>query len=359
MSAGALEAAFPALADTLPHIVLGALPTPVADTPALARALGVAALVVKRDDLTSPVYGGNKVRKLEYLLADALASGCDTIVTFGTAGSNHALAASLFAGRLGLACHAVLLDQVITPWVADSLRHHLLLGTRLHPARSYNHSLELAARIRERHPGGAQRVYEIPWGGSNWRGAVGFVGAALEFAGQCASGEEPEYLYVAGGTMGTAIGLTLGLRVAGLATRVVAPRVVPFGDGANSRVAALLAETNRALHDRDRCFPLLDEPMRTLELREEFLGDGYAQATPASLEAVAMMRELAGIRLETTYTAKALAALIADARSGRLAGRRVVFWNTYNSAPYPAGIAEVDLTALPEPLARYLRTAAR
>ncbi len=355
MSTDALETAFPALAGALPRIALGELPTPLEDLPPLGRELGLATLIVKRDDLTSPIYGGNKVRKLEHLLADALASGCDAIVTFGTTGSNHALAASVFANRLGLACHAVLLDQVMTPYVGATLRYHLRLGTQLHRATSYNHSLQVASQIRERHPGGTRRLYEIPWGGSNWRGAAGFVGAGLEFAGQLSAGEEPEYLYVAGGTMGTAIGLSLGLRVAGLRTRVIAPRVVPFGEGSAARVAELLAETNRELHDRDPRFPLVEEPMRNLELRGEFLGDGYAEATAAAREALELMRDLGGIRLETTYTAKAFAALVSDARSGRLAGRRVAFWNTYSSAPYPADLDAADTTALPAQFAHYLQ----
>jgi D-cysteine desulfhydrase len=100
--------------------------------------------------------------------------------------------------------------------------------------------------------------------------------------------------------------------------------------------------------------PLLPSPDAALELRPEFLGAGYAEATPAGTEAVAMAKECAGWRLETTYTGKALAALIADARAGRLGRRRVLFWNTYNSAPYPADLADVPLDALPAEFLRYV-----
>ena len=113
---------------------------------------------IKRDDLTSPVYGGNKVRKLDYLLADALARGCDTVVTFGAAGSNHALATAVFAQRLGLACHVVLMHQAVTPYVAATLRYHLHIGTILHAARSFNHSREVFEQIRDAHPQGPGRV---------------------------------------------------------------------------------------------------------------------------------------------------------------------------------------------------------
>ncbi|MCK6370384.1 MAG: pyridoxal-phosphate dependent enzyme [Gammaproteobacteria bacterium] len=358
MSADALQAAFPALAEALPRISFSALPTPLDAAPALGAALGIGSLAIKRDDLTSPLYGGNKVRKLEYLLAHALASGCDAVVTYGSVGSNHALATAIFATRLGLGCHAVLLDQALTPYVAATLRHHLRVGTRLHPARSFNDSGNVAAAIGAAHPRGAQGVYEIPWGGSNWRGAAGFVAAGLELAGQLGAGATPDYLYVAGGTMGTAIGLTLGLRVAGLETRIVAPRVVPYGQGAAAHVEALLVETNRELTARDPRFPVIDEPMRNLELRGGFLGAGYAAVTPEAREALTLMHDVGGVTLETTYTGKAFAALIADARAGRLADKRVVFWNTYSSAPRPADLAEVDVAALPPAFRGYLQPAA-
>jgi 1-aminocyclopropane-1-carboxylate deaminase/D-cysteine desulfhydrase-like pyridoxal-dependent ACC family enzyme len=352
MSGNRLGDAFPGLADALPYLALAALPTPLDPAPALAERLGVGALFVKRDDLTSPLYGGNKVRKLEYLLAHALASGCDCVVTYGSVGSNHAVATSMFAARLGLERHAVLTPQPATPYVADKLRYLLHLGAHLHPARSFNHANEVSAAIRARHPGGPQRVYDIPWGGSSWRGAVGFVAAALELVRQ-SGGAAPDYVYAAGGTMGTVIGLALGLRAAGLPTRVVAPRAVPSGDGAEARTAQVVREVNRELNARDASFPLFDEPLANIELRPEFYGPGYAEATPEATEAVALAEGL-DVKLEITYTGKAFAGLVTDARAGRLAGKRVVFWNTYSSAPYPAGLRDVDLAALPDEFRRYL-----
>jgi 1-aminocyclopropane-1-carboxylate deaminase/D-cysteine desulfhydrase-like pyridoxal-dependent ACC family enzyme len=356
MTAPALRSAFPALACALPHISLTALPTPLSEAPAFAHRLGIGSLAIKRDDLTSPIYGGNKVRKLEYLLAGALASGCDTVVTFGATGSNHALATAVFAQRLGLACHAVLVPQPRTPWVAATLRYHLLLGTHLHAARHFNHSREILDEVRSAHPQGPGRVAEIPWGGSNWLGEVGFVDAALELAAQFeeADSPPPDLLYAAAGSMGTVIGLSLGLAVAGLRTRIVAPRVVPFGANAAERIRALVGVANHELHARDEAFPLVAQPGANVEVRDEFFGIGYAEATPEALEAVALMQELEQHRLETTYTGKALACLVADARAGKLAGKRVIFWNTYNSAAYPAEAEKLDTSALPPDFKPYL-----
>ncbi len=356
MSTNRLELAFPALAAALPYLALAELPTPLDAAPALAARLGIGSLAVKRDDLTSPLYGGNKVRKLDYLLADALARGCDTVVTYGSVGSNHALATAVFAVRLGLVAHAVLIDQPASPAVAAKLRYLLHLGARIHPAASYHQAQQIFAQIRDGHPQGAARVYDIPWGGSNWLGATGFVAAALELARQMP--EPPDYIYACGGTMGSVIGLALGLRAAGLTTRIVAPRAVPSGSGAAERVVALFAETNQALNARDPAFPLFDEPLRNIELRPEFYGPGYAEPTPEALEAMDLMRDLQGVKLDITYTAKAFAGLVTDARAGRLAGKRVVFWHTYNSAPYPEAIDSVDLAGLPESLRHYLQISA-
>jgi 1-aminocyclopropane-1-carboxylate deaminase/D-cysteine desulfhydrase-like pyridoxal-dependent ACC family enzyme len=356
MTGNQLELRFPGLALALPYLSLGDLPTPLEDAPALADRLGLGALAVKRDDLTSPLYGGNKVRKLEYLLADALATGCDAVVTYGSVGSNHALATSVFATRLGLRAHAVLVDQPASPVVAQKLRFLLHIGAVIHAAGSFNQTQRIFEQIRDSHAGGPQGVYDIPWGGSNWRGAVGFVAGALELARQTAARGEPppDYLYVSGGTLGTVIGLSLGLRAAGLGTRIVAPRAVPSGAKSAEHAASQLRDVNREIHARDPDFPLFDDPLANVELRPEFYGPGYAEATPEATEAIALMKDLQQVKLEMTYTGKAFAGLLVDARSGRLAGKRVVFWNTYSSAPYPAGLEQVDLTGLPAEFRHYL-----
>jgi len=132
MAADALAQAFPALDEALPRVALAELPTPLTDVSALGTRLGIGSLAIKRDDLTSPIYGGNKVRKLEFLLADALARGCDAVATFGAVGSNHALATAVFAGRLGLGCHVILVPQPATPAIAPKLRYLLWLGATVH-----------------------------------------------------------------------------------------------------------------------------------------------------------------------------------------------------------------------------------
>ena len=347
---------FPQLAARLPRRRLADLPTPLELAPRLGAALGLPALLIKRDDLSGQAYGGNKLRKLEYLLGEALARGCDTVLTFGAAGSNHALATAVYASQLGLECHAILSEQVQTPWVADTLRWHLQLGTQLTPAASYAQMLEAAANIRARHPGGAERMYEIPWGGSSPLGTIGFVAAGFEMAAQLADMgmQGPVRIYVACGTMGSVAGLVLGLHLAGSHATVVAVPILPMERIAAPAIAALCDAASRLMQEQDASVPACPDPQSRFEFRSGFLGAGYAQATREGIEAMCLAEELAGLKTETTYTAKALACVIADARSGRLDGAVPVFWQTLNSQPKPPGLGAVDIARLPVDLRRYL-----
>ena len=148
--------------------------------------------------------------------------------------------------------------------------------------------------------------------------------------------------------------MAIGLRLAQLPTEVVAVQVVPYPAVVETGMKDLFTETIGHLHAIDNEIPLLDDPLKNLTLRTEFLGDGYAKRTPECIEAIDLIDKAEGLHLETTYTGKGLAALVADARSGALEGKQVAFWNTYNSRPYPADVANVDTSDLPEELQRYL-----
>ncbi len=360
MSAPAPPGAGPSLlaarlpgAGALPRVVLGAWPTPLAAAPALATATGVAGLLVKDDGACATPCGGNKVRKLEYLLGDARARGCDAVLTFGAAGSNHVLATAVHARTLGLHCHAVLTAQPPTPWVRGTLGWHARLGTSLHPADGLADSQAIAARLLANHPAGTAALAVIPWGGSAPLGTLGFVAAGLELAAQCATlGAPPQAVYLPAGTLGTAVGLTLGLALAGLPTRVVGAVVVPPAVANPGALRALADGTVALLRSLDPAIDLPANPLARLSLRTEFLGDGYAVPTPAARAAVAAAAAC-GLGLETTYGGKALAALMADAPALDPAAGPVVFWVTGNTQPLPAGVGAVEPASLPVALRRY------
>lgn len=322
-----LFARFPGTA-SLPHVPLASLPTPL--EPMRVAGLDVRSLSVKRDDLTAEAYGGNKVRKLEFLLGQAVAERRCAVITFGAYGSNHALATAVHARALGLEPHVVLSPQAPTPFARATLLAHVCVGSVIHVVEGWDGARE-AVRVRSEL---AERDFieplVIPMGGTSPLGALGYVNAALEVAAQA-----PDVVYVAAGTLGTAVGLAVGFAAAGCATRVEAVRVTP-AELANAEVARTLAEgTVALLRTADATFPEPCFPELALEIRDEFFEPGYGVVTSETLEAVNVAAG-AGITLETTYTGKAFSALIADAHAGRLAGADVLFWDTYHSGPMPA-----------------------
>ncbi len=343
---------FPGLAGQLAHTSLAELPTPLETNAKASKAWNLNSLRIKRDDLSSPLYGGNKIRKLEFALADARDNGCDAVLTFGAVGSNHVLATSIFAQGLGMACHAVLTPQAPSPKVTNTLRYHAYLKTKLYPAEDMNSVRQQTDKILDRHPGGRNKIYQLPWGGSSWRGTAGFVNAALELAQQLGD-EVPDLIYVATGTMGTSIGLAMGLRLLRWPTKLVAVRVVPQPVMTPEYFERLYRDTNTKLHDRDASFPLLDDPGANVVARDEFFGEGYAVPTDGTLQAVQLAEDILDLGLETTYTGKALAALIHDERAARLEGKNVLFWNTYNSRDYPDAVADCSMDSIPASLNDY------
>ena len=197
--------------------------------------------------------------------------------------------------------------------------------------------------------------YFIPPGGSSPLGLVGFVNAALELQGQIASGEmpEPDYIYVACGTMGTAAGLVLGVRAAGLSSRVISVRICGENYVNTRAMIGLLNKTNSLLCSLDVSFPKFNFSQADIDIRQDHAGRRYALFTDEGMEAVSLMRKSEGIKLDGTYTGKALAALRHDAKSGILLGKTVLFWNTLNSRDFSDDISSVDYYDLPRPFHRY------
>jgi len=346
---------YPRLAETLVALPLGDWPTAVqaADPAALPGAC--ASLWVKRDDRCAAPYGGNKVRKLEFLLADALQKGHDSVFTFGCAGSNHALATAIYAGRTGLRARLLLTPQSNSSFVGRNLLMGRWAGGQQVHCATEAHARRTARALELQGRGDRPAPLRIPGGGSSPLGTVGFVNAGLELAAQVRAGHlpEPDALYVALGTMGTAAGLALGLAAGGLRTRLVLVRVVRADIASPRRFRALYHGAARLLHARDPRFPLVPLDRSRIEVRHEFIGPGYARFTEAGMAALDVARHALDLGLEGTYTGKAFAALLADLQGGRLDGRNVLFWNTYNGHPAPAEALAADYRELPADFHRY------
>ena len=351
-----LFSGYPRLAENLSRVPLGVFPTPVEKLTRFGPEIGLGDLYIKRDDQSGEEYGGNKVRKLEFLLGHALASGRKSVLTFGFAGSNHALATALYSRQLGLRCISLLLPQPNALYVRKNLLLSYGAGAELHFCRNMpelltkTFSILLLKRLGE----GCTPLV-IPPGGSSCRGITGFVNAAFELKDQISAGKipEPSRVYVAMGTMGTAAGLILGFAAAGLKSRVIPVRVVDEKYAHPKKLFRLVQQTNTFLIRHDPSFPRIPEAGKEVMIRQEYFGRKYALFTGEGMVALSCLKEREGIVLEGTYTAKALAALIDDARAEPAKNEVVLFWNTYNSRDLSGGVAVEDYPRLPRGFHRY------
>lgn len=318
-----MEAANAAL-ESFPRVGLGEWPTPVAPFAGL-EAAGAGRIWIKREDLASPLYGGNKVRKLERLLA----TGGGPVLAFGGLGSHHVLATAVHAAALGRECFGVLAEQPMTAHTAAvlALNEGSCAGLlrRRRPGATLGAVGHLAARIASGADGSPSPPRVLFPGGSSPTGTLGWVGGGLELAAQIAASAcpVPDEIYVAYGSGGTAVGLALGLALAGVRSEVVAIRVATRLAG-NAAYAELLARRTFALLAAR--VDLGRRPRIRLRIEHGFAGRGYGHPTAAAEDAIRRARGSAA-PLEPTYTGKALAALLAAAGDGR----RRMFLDTYSS----------------------------
>ena len=351
MMGTALGMFFPRLAERLPQTGIADLPTPLREY-AFTTTPAPHTVLVKHDDLSSKLYGGNKIRKLEFILRRAMDRGAERVATFGAVASNHALATALFAQQLGLGCTCFLSHQSKTPQAPLALNMHLLLGTeivRFGGDRS-DRVQTLRRYLQQR------RSWVIPMGGSSWLGVVGFVNAGLELALQLSAEHiaPPDRLYVANGTMGTAAGIALGLALAGLATEVQAVRVTHEQVANRAAMQRLLQKAAGMMRGLDASVPADIAAQVRLNWRDEFFAGGYAHSDAATENAMALAHADLGITLDSTYSGKAMAALLSDAADPRYAGQSRLFWNTYNSRVLPVSpLRPADVSGLPPEFLRY------
>ena len=346
-----LQVRFPRLGKKLPRMQLASLPTPVRE---LEFALGSEkrSLSIKYDNLTGSIYGGNKVRKLEYIFPRALAKGCKRIATFGAAGSNHALATALYARQAGFDCTCFLSHQTKTALAPATLNMHLRNQTDL--VRFGGAYKSRIRTLRENLWG--KEAWVIPMGGSSWLGTIGFVTAGLELAAQVERQEipRPDKLYVGAGTMGTAVGLALGLAIAGLRTQVQAVRVSDTSIANEKAMLALLSKTAGMMRRLDNSVPADLAALAKLKMRHGYFGPGYAHSTAATDDAIEFARSELGITLESTYTGKTMAALLDDMRKPGAGELNFLYWHTYNSVPLDVPTDRpLDEEALPKEFLRY------
>lgn len=346
----------PLLAERLPYIQLAELPTPVQKLNRVMDNSGLESLYIKRDDLSSRLYGGNKVRKLEFLLGRALQCNFKEVLTFGFAGSNHSVATAIFAQNIGIKSISMLAPQPNAHYVRCNLLMSHYCGAELHQHRN-SQILRLATiyqLLRHKLKSGSFPMV-IPRGGSSPLGAVGFVNAAFELKKQVSRGEmpEPDYIYVALGSAGTVAGLILGLRVTDMRSRVICVGVAAKQFTNAIITAQLHNKTSNYLHLLDHSFPKFELSEREIDVRHGYCGKGYAYFTEEGIAAARRIKENEGIELEGTYTGKTFACLVDDAEKGNLKDAAVLFWNTCNSQHFSALVANIPYYDLPNCFHRY------
>jgi D-cysteine desulfhydrase family pyridoxal phosphate-dependent enzyme len=318
----------------LARFPLAHLPTPITDASRLREALGGPAkcprILIKRDDLTALGLGGNKARKLEYLIADALAKGAQTVITTGAVQSNHARMTAAAARIAGLRCVLVLTTRYDVPLVEGNLLLDRLFGAEVRfvpaedPMLAVGRDQEVVADVVREESAAGRVAYVIPVGGSSPIGAIGYVTGTQELVDQLRTMEvAPSRLYFGSGSRGTQAGLTLGAKLSeapyklwGVAVSAGEPEKIVRAMNAANDAAALLGVNTRV--GREDLFT-----------DQGFIGDGYGIPTPLGLESIDLLAKTEAILLDQVYTSKGFSALLAHVRAGDIPpADTVVFLHT-------------------------------
>ena len=298
-----------------PRVALAHLPTPLEPLERLSEHLGGPRIFVKRDDCTGLAFGGNKTRKLEFLMADAIAKGADTVITCGGAQSNHARQTAAAAARLGLKCELV--RQANQPWddpdYAETGNIFLdrLLGATLHSVPGEADRAPAMERLADELRGQGRKPYVIPGGGSNALGGLGYAGCAFELIEQAAAMDLAiDAVVLASGSGGTQGGLVAGLIAAG-------SDIAAIGIDIDAAPAEVEANVRRvAAGTLDLLGVAGGVAAGAVTVNPDHAGEAYGKPTPAMVEAVTLLARLEGLVLDPVYTGKAMAGLIDLVRQG-------------------------------------------
>jgi L-cysteate sulfo-lyase len=310
----------------LPRTSLGFFPTPIHPLPNLSARLGGPTLWVKRDDQTGLATGGNKTRKLEFLVAAALQQHADTLITVGAPQSNHARQTAAAAAKAGLKSALVLRGAAPTDRTGNILLDDLI-GAEVFWAGARPLD-EVAAEVAEELSARGQQPYLIPLGGSNPIGAAGYAAALVEFVEQMkATGTSFDAIVFATSSGGTQSGMVLGAKLCSYAGRVLGISVDHRADQLTRLLVDLANATARHIGE-GFTFSAQD-----FEVNDRYLGGGYAVMGEPEREAIRLCAQAEGLLVDPVYTGRAMAGLIDLIRRGEFrSGQNVLFWHTGGTA---------------------------
>ena len=301
-----------------PRIQIAHLPTPVEDLPRLSALLKGPTLFTKRDDQTGLAFGGNKTRKLEYLLYEAREAGAKTLITAGAVQSNHCRQTVAAAVRFGLDCSLVLFGD--PPEIPDG-NHllHYLLGAEVIFTKRENVKQKLDEVFKEAQSSGRE-PYLIPYGGSNPIGALGYVNAMLELAQQEV---KPDWIVFPSSSGGTQAGMLVGAEMSGYSGQILGISVDELADELKAQVADLATQTAHSINLSESFSP------EDILINDDYVGAGYAVMGSPEVEAIRLFAGYEALILDPVYTGRAAAGLIDLIRKGFFkAEDTVLFWHT-------------------------------
>jgi len=322
----------------IPRIRFAHLPTPVEELPRLSRRLGGPKLLVKRDDQTGLAFGGNKTRKLEFLLGDALAQEADMLITAGAIQSNHCRQTAAAAARFGLGCELALFGEP-EPNPSANLWLDQLLGAEVVPIQREERDealkgLERAAIEKGRRP------YLVPYGGSNSTGALGYAFAMQELVAQRT---QSDWIVLPSSSGGTQAGMMAGAQISRYTGKILGISVDEPREILQSSVAQLATETANRLQPASEFAP------QDALVNDDYCSPGYGVLTDAEREAVKMFAEFEGLLLDPVYTGRAAAGLLDLIGRGFFKkSETVLFWHTGGTPALFAGKYSESLLRRPD-----------
>ncbi len=311
--------------EQLPHQSLGFFPTPLVELTRLASLLGGPRIWIKRDDQTGLAFGGNKTRKLEFLLGDAIAKGADTIITAGAAQSNHCRQTAAAAAHVGLKCHLVL-GGTEPDLATGNLLLDQILGSQIHWAGKHRKGEDIPILVKELKSAGKQ-PYVIPYGGSNELGALAFVEALKEVELQSHQQRLSfSHIIFPSSSGGTQAGLMLGQKRLGTSYQLLG---IQIDKGEMDQVSLAQSIIDLA----NQTAGMIGDPVtfseQDLILNPNYMGDGYGVVSSREQEAISLTAQTEGILLDPVYTGRAMGGLMDLIRIGAIdAASRVLFWHT-------------------------------
>jgi len=314
------------MAFTYPQsIPLARVPTPIEKLERLSDALEGPDIYVKRDDLTGIGLTGNKVRKLEFLIRDALDKGCDTLITCGGLQSNHARATAIAAAKLGLRCWLVLRDQSGGD-LDGNLFLDRLVGAEVTfvSAEQYSRVVEIMNHLAERLRSEGRKPYLIPEGGSNELGALGYVRATEELCLQLKAAKlRIDHVVTAVGSGGTQAGLLLGKMLYDLSAEIHGINVCETAEYFVNRIYSIIERARAAYGIAVTLTPA------DIHVIDGYVGKGYALSRAEEIDTIRRIAKTEGLILDPVYTAKAMCGLLGEIRKGSFKrGEKVLFWHT-------------------------------